>query len=586
VFTTKCTSFLILIGLLAISCGPPPIVYEKDLDNHDYVVARVDTLFEVTLPQLYDSIKNSDLLPLGGVLTSSDARLILDSMLCDTLAGLAAATVKLDEHYNDHRMYRMRYHSALIWAFLEQEVYQKVSFDSAEVFEFYHNRPDLYSIEEQVMLSHILISPIGLKFGRDSLHFRPLEQAQFDVELKEYAHQIRRLTDVGMSFDEVAREYSHDQFTGRSGGYVGWTERGIYLHPFDSVAFSLPEGEVSQPYQDPDGWHIILVSRHMAEGIPPFDSMGYRVATEDLKNTIANNIGAPLMDSLRNLPMEIVYNEAILDTNVYLVERPVWAAIVNSTDTLDFNDLRIHEETWRSNNRIDNTTVEMKKEMIAALADKILMIQSARAFGCETLPEVVETEAYLRHVYSKSVYETDRYDHTWQPDDSLVRQYYDEHIDRFTIEKPMEIQHIIAEDSSFAEFLRDQAMAGTDFLDLAREYYPGEPEIRAELANLGRVGPGEVPDELYNAALMTPVGDVSSPVKTEFGYHVVKVVSRRNAIDFSRASMGIVPILRRQHDHVVFEQYRDRLYDRFQVEFTGKLRPLHFKPLEYRSSKP
>ena len=585
-FTTKCTSFLILIGLLAISCGPPPIVYEKDLDKQDYVVARVDTLFEVTLPQLYDSIKNSDLLPLGGVLTAPDARQILDSMLCDTLTGLAATTIKLDEHYNEHRMYRLRYHNALIRAFLDQEVYQKVSFDSAEVFEFYHSRPDLFSIKEQVMLYHILISPVGLKFGKDSLHFRSLPPDQFDTELEEYAHQIRRLIDIGTSFDEVAREYSHDKLAGQNSGYVGWTKRGEYRHPFDSVAFSLPEGEVSQPYQDNDGWHIILVSRHMPEGIPPYDSTAYLVAMQDLRNTKTNAIGGQLGDSLTRLPVDYVYNEAILDTNVYLVERPVWAAIVNGTDTIDFNQLRTHEETWRSNNRVDNTTVEMKKEMIAVLAEKIIVIQTARDLRCDTLSEAVEAEAYFRHVYSKSVYEADRYDHTWRPDDSLVRQYYDEHIDRFTIEKPMEIQHIIAEDSSFAEFLRDQAMAGADFLELAREYYPGEPEIRAELANLGRVGPGEVPDELYDAALMTPVGDVSSPVKTEFGYHIVKVVSRQDAIGFARASMEIVPILRRQHAQVVFGQYRDRLYDRFRVEFPGKLRPLHFKPLEYRSSKP
>ncbi len=585
-FTTKCTSFLILIGLLAISCGPPPIVYEKDLDKQDYVVARVDTLFEVMLPQLYDSIKNSDLLPLGGVLTAPDARQILDSMLCDTLTGLAATTIKLDEHYNEHRMYRLRYHNALIRAFLDQEVYQKVSFDSAEVFEFYHSRPDLFSIKEQVMLYHILISPVGLKFGKDSLHFRSLPPDQFDTELEEYAHQIRRLIDIGTSFDEVAREYSHDKLAGQNGGYVGWTKRGEYRHPFDSVAFSLPEGEVSQPYQDNDGWHIILVSRHMPEGIPPYDSTAYLVAMQDLRNTKTNAIGGQLGDSLTRLPVDYVYNEAILDTNVYLVERPVWAAIVNGTDTIDFNQLRTHEETWRSNNRVDNTTVEMKKEMIAVLAEKIIVIQTARDLRCDTLSEAVEAEAYFRHVYSKSVYEADRYDHTWRPDDSLVRQYYDEHIDRFTIEKPMEIQHIIAEDSSFAEFLRDQAMAGADFLELAREYYPGEPEIRAELANLGRVGPGEVPDELYDAALMTPVGDVSSPVKTEFGYHIVKVVSRQDAIGFARASMEIVPILRRQHAQVVFGQYRDRLYDCFRVEFPGKLRPLHFKPLEYRSSKP
>jgi len=419
--------------------------------------------------------------------------------------------------------------------------------------------------------------------GKDSLYYRSLSPEQLDIELAEYAQQIRRLIDLGTPFEEAARQYSHDSFSGQNGGYVGWTERGIYRHPFDSIAFSLPEGEVSQPYQDRDGWHIVLAPRHMSEGLPPYDSVAYQVATQDLRNSLANQIGSLLIDSLQSLPVEYVYNEAILDTNVYLVEREVWAAIVNGADTIDFNLLRTHEETWRSNNRVDNTTVAMKKEMIAELTKKIIMLQAARALRCDTLPEAVETEAQYRHYYSKTVFEEDRYDPAWQPDDSLVRRYYDEHIDEFTVEKPLEIQHIIAEDSSFAEFLRDQAMAGVDFLELAQEYYPGEPEIRAELANLGRVGPGEVPGALYDAALLTPVGDVSHPVKTEFGYHIVKVVGRQDAVDLSKAGLTIVPILKRQHALEVFGRYRDRLYERFRVDFPGRLRPLHLKPLEYRS---
>lgn len=574
---------IVLFYLLALTACRPPIVYEKELDKHNYVVAKVDTLFEITQPQLYDTIAAGKILSQGGMLKASDVEIILDSLLCDTLAGLAAADIKLADYYNEHRLYRQRYHHALIRALLDETVYNKVTIDSQEVFDFYHSRPDLFSINEQVMLFHILISPISIKTGKDSLYFRSLSPEQFEIKLEEYAHQIRSLIDMGLPFTQVADEYSHDTFTGKNGGLVGWTERGIYRPPFDSVAFSMEEGVASQPYHDRDGWHIIMTPRHMPEGIPPYDTAAYIVATQDLKNTKSNAMGGRFLDSLRNLPREIVYNETILDTNVYKVEPSTWAAIVNGTDTLDFNDLRSLEETFRSNNRLDNTTLTLKKEMIAELAKKAIMLQVARDMKIDTLPDMTATEARYRHQFSKEIFERDRFDHTWRPDESAVRQYYDEHIDEFTIEKPIEIQHIIAEDSSFAEFLRDQAMSGVDFLQLAQEYYPGEPEIRTDLANLGYVGPGEVPDELYQAALMTPIGDVSMPVKTEFGYHIVKVVNRKNLIDFDRATINIVPILRKQHAREVFEQYRDGLYQRFRVKFPNKLRPIHLKPLEYRS---
>ncbi|MDH3937726.1 MAG: peptidylprolyl isomerase [candidate division Zixibacteria bacterium] len=518
------------------------------------------------------------------MLKASDVELILDSLLCDTLAGLASADVKLDDYYDVYRIYKHRYQNAMIRALLNEAVYNQVTVDSQEVVDFYHSRPDLFSIKEQVMLFHILISPVSIKAGKDSLHFRSLSPEQFEFELEEYAHQLRRLIEMGMPFVEVARQYSHDTFSGKDGGLVGWTERGIYRPPFDSVAFSMEEGVASQPYQDRDGWHIIMTPRHMPEGIPPYDSAAYIVATQDLKNTKANEIGGRILDSVRSLPLEIVRNDAILDTNVYKVEPATWAAIINGTDTLDFNHLRALEETFRNNNRLDNTTLALKYEMIQELAKRVVMVQVARDMRIDTLPEVMAIESRYRHESSKEIFERQRFDHTWQPEESAVRAYYDKHIDEFTVKKPVEIQHIIAEDSTFAEFLRDQALSGVDFLQLAQEHYPGEPQIRVDLANLGYVGPGEVPDELYQAALLTPIGSISPPVKTQFGYHIVRVVNRKNLIDFGRASIDIVPVLRKRHAREVFEEYRDRLYRQFSVKFPNKLRPIHLKPLEYRSS--
>ncbi|MCK4301287.1 MAG: peptidylprolyl isomerase, partial [candidate division Zixibacteria bacterium] len=331
--------------LLWVACGSP-VIYRGDAGDHTHVVARVDTFYEVTMAQLYDSIYASKTLPHGGVLSTHDVKLFLDSMLCDSLAGLAARNVRLGDYYQDHRMYRLRYQKALLQTFLDEMIYGRVTADSAEIHDFYLSRPDLFSVDEQVLLYHILVSPVNLKHGPDSAYYWSLSSEEFDTALEDYALRLRNLIDIGIPFDEVARDYSHDTYTGQGGGFVGWTKKGVYFPPFDSVAFSLNAGEIAQ-YVDRDGWHIILVAEHVDEGLPPFGPDQHEASRQTLLTIKANTRGREVMDSLIAEPRDIVYNEAILDTNVYLVDKHVWAAIVNGADTIDFNELRILEDDYR-----------------------------------------------------------------------------------------------------------------------------------------------------------------------------------------------------------------------------------------------
>ena len=150
---------------------------------------------------------------------------------------------------------------------------------------------------------------------------------------------------------------------------------------------------------------------------------------------------------------------------------------------------------------------------------------------------------------------------------------------------PLTVQHIIVQDEATGEFLRDQANAGIDFLELAEEYYPGEEHLRRQLADLGPIGPEEMPEEFYHAAMMTPVGEASAPVKTKYGYHVIKVLERREAVPYSEARRGIIMHFKQEHVQEVKDAFRDSLYSEFDAWVAEELNPIHLRPYRDRNKK-
>jgi len=506
-------------------------------------------------------------------------------MLCDTLTGFMADEADLSDSYEEYRIFRAEYYDVLIREYFQRMIRDAITVDSVEAVEFYYSQPDYFAIPEQVNLWHILISPTGLKLGPDSIYYRDLGHVEFNAALRDYAMEVYNRIDSGMPFEMAALQYSHDSRSKGMGGYVGWTEPNTYHHPFDSVAFGLEVGEVSRPYNDRDGFHIITISDRVERGIQPIDTITYQAAYNTLKTIRTNTYGTQFIDSLNSQPVDIVYNEAILDTNIYKVDKQVWIAIVNGTDTIDFNDMRAREEDYRSNNRVPNTTVEMKRQMIGELARLPILVQGARNAGIDTLPNIVDWREQSLHARTKQWYSYNSQDPAWYPSKEEIEEYYNRNQDQFKVEKPLTVQHIIVEDSAFGEFLRDQALAGIDFLELAEQYYPGEESIRRELANLGPIGPGDVPDAIWDAAVTLPVGEVSHPVESEFGYHIVRLVDRTDEKTLDMASIEILPILKERHQRKVFAAYRDKLYAHYNVTFPAKVPPVHLRPKDQRESE-
>lgn len=73
--------------------------------------------------------------------------------------------------------------------------------------------------------------------------------------------------EAGEDFDALAREFSRDPGSAAQGGDLGFFQRGQMVASFDSAAFSLPVGEVSDPVESPFGLHVIRVEERQ---VPDF----------------------------------------------------------------------------------------------------------------------------------------------------------------------------------------------------------------------------------------------------------------------------------------------------------------------------
>lgn len=103
--------------------------------------------------------------------------------------------------------------------------------------------------EEQVRARHILFKPDPEAEDKEAA----LEEARKRAE-----EAFRRLQ-AGEDFAQLAEELSDDLGSKDKGGDLGWFGRGRMQPEFETMAFSLPVGEISEPFTTTYGYHILQV---------------------------------------------------------------------------------------------------------------------------------------------------------------------------------------------------------------------------------------------------------------------------------------------------------------------------------------
>jgi parvulin-like peptidyl-prolyl isomerase len=80
--------------------------------------------------------------------------------------------------------------------------------------------------------------------------------------------------------------------------------------------------------------------------------------------------------------------------------------------------------------------------------------------------------------------------------------------------------HILVDKYSRAQEIYEDLMAGDKFEQLASQYSTCSSKKRG--GNLGEFSKGDMVPEFWNACTKLKIGEISQPVKSQYGYHIIK----------------------------------------------------------------
>jgi len=128
--------------------------------------------------------------------------------------------------------------------------------------------------------------------------------------------------------------------------------------------------------------------------------------------------------------------------------------------------------------------------------------------------------------------------------DADIKKYYDAHQDQYGVPEQRDIAHILVKKKALADQLYKQVTSGGNFSALAKKYSqdPGSKKQGGKLT----ISKGQTVGPFDQTAFLLKTGEVSHPVKTQFGYHIIKALGAVKAAKVTALDAKLKASIRQQ----------------------------------------
>ena len=152
--------------------------------------------------------------------------------------------------------------------------------------------------------------------------------------------------------------------------------------------------------------------------------------------------------------------------------------------------------------------------------------------------------------------------------DDEAKKFYDENPKMFTQPERVHARHILVSDDETLAKVQAELASGVSF-DAVAKKYSTDPGSAINGGDLGEFPRGVMVPEFEKAAfdLVNP-GDVSEPVKSQFGIHIIKLEEKipEGVAPFEEVKAQILQEVRGQKTQQILQDYAKELESKYKVE--------------------
>jgi peptidyl-prolyl cis-trans isomerase C len=182
-------------------------------------------------------------------------------------------------------------------------------------------------------------------------------------------------------------------------------------------------------------------------------------------------------------------------------------------------------------NRVPFLTPDGRKKILDEVVSFLLFAEAAKAEGIDKDPAIKTRLDYTQTEYLAREYFRRYLAKNPQVSEDDLQAFYKSHINEFKPPEEIKARHIVVKTEAQANKVVDELNAGKDFAELAKKY-----SMDPAAANGGKLvlpdGKEWLPKGSFEKSFeftlfKIPKGEIGGPVKTQFGWHILKVDDRR-----------------------------------------------------------
>ncbi len=170
-----------------------------------------------------------------------------------------------------------------------------------------------------------------------------------------------------------------------------------------------------------------------------------------------------------------------------------------------------------------------KKEFLDELLNVVVFAVAAQREGLDKDPSVARKLKWSRNFILTQEY-IKKVSKNWNITDNDLKAYYKKYSPDFKQQEQVHVAHILVKNEDEAKNILEELKKGASF-DVLAQKYSIDPATKNKGGDLGWFGRGKMVKEFEEAAFsLKKPGDISGVVKTNFGYHILLLKGKKEAV--------------------------------------------------------